>query len=272
MRLHELKGADGAHRPRKRVGRGNAAGQGTTAGKGTKGEKARAGGLKAGFRGMSSRNFRLAKRRGFTNRFKVEYQPVNLSKLTDAEAGSTVDVAWLKSQGFVRGKEPRVKILADGELTVALHFVGVKASAAARQKIESAGGSLTETPGSERAPTVAPDAVPATAEPESTSAAAATTGQSVGVQVPTAAGDVPAESTDAAAGVSLPKTSEIASAPAPTPEAKPRRTRRKPAAEAAAPEAAGPAADETPTAESPAAIGEVPDETVSEQQPEEAEQ
>ena len=70
MRLHDLKPAPGSHRDRKRLGRGNASGQGTTAGKGTKGEKARAGGFKAGFRGMSSRNFRLAKRRGFTNRLQ----------------------------------------------------------------------------------------------------------------------------------------------------------------------------------------------------------
>src|SRR5947209_1705413 len=131
MRLHDLKPAPGSHRDRKRLGRGNASGQGTTAGKGTKGEKARSGGLKAGFRGMSSRNFRLAKRRGFTNVFKVEYQPVNLSQLAGLPAGSTVDLAWLKSQGLARGRDARVKILGEGELTVALHFVGVRASSSA---------------------------------------------------------------------------------------------------------------------------------------------
>ena len=146
------------------MGRGNASGQGTTAGKGTKGEKARAGGIKAGFRGMSSRNFRLAKRRGFTNRFKVEYQPVNLNKLTEVEAGATVDVDWLKSQGLVRGKEPRVKILADGDVTVALHFVGVKVSGAARQKIESAGGSVDAGDAAESAPQPEARSSPAPAE------------------------------------------------------------------------------------------------------------
>jgi large subunit ribosomal protein L15 len=142
MRLHDLKPAPGARRERKRLGRGNSSGQGTTAGKGTKGEKARSGGLKAGFRGMSSRNFRLAKRRGFTNRFKTEYQPVNLTKLADAPNGATIDLAWLKEHGLVRGLNPRVKILGDGELSVALHFVGVQASAVARQKITNAGGSI----------------------------------------------------------------------------------------------------------------------------------
>ena len=145
MRLHDLKPAPGAHRPRKRLGRGNASGQGTTAGKGTKGQKARAGGLKAGFRGMSSRNQRMAKRRGFTNIFKVEYEVVNLEKLTRFEEGTTVDPASLRDAGLIRGRgdSPRVKVLGTGELSVPIHLVGVKVSASARQKIEAAGGSVT---------------------------------------------------------------------------------------------------------------------------------
>jgi large subunit ribosomal protein L15 len=170
MRLHDLKAAPGARRERKRLGRGNASGQGTTAGKGTKGEKARAGGLKAGFRGMSSRNFRLAKRRGFTNRFKTEYQPVNLAKLADAPNGATIDLAWLKEHGLVRGQNPRVKILGDGEVNVALHFVGVQSSGAARQKIASAGGSIEgiEVP----EPSIADTAGMIAPAPEATSAVA----------------------------------------------------------------------------------------------------
>src|SRR5450759_5136420 len=105
MRLHELKPAPGSHRDRKRLGRGNAGGQGTTAGKGTKGEKARSGGLKAGFRGISSRNQRMAKRRGFTNRWKVEYHAINISELAAFESGATVDLAALKSAGLIKGKD-----------------------------------------------------------------------------------------------------------------------------------------------------------------------
>jgi large subunit ribosomal protein L15 len=146
MRLHELQPAQGSRRDRKRVGRGNAAGQGTTAGKGTKGEKARSGGLRAGFRGMSSRNFRLAHRRGFTNKFKVSYQPVNVGDLARFEAGTSVDVAALKQARLVHGRDPRVKILGDGELTVALTIVGIKMSTSARRKIEDAGGRLEEAP------------------------------------------------------------------------------------------------------------------------------
>src|SRR5450759_3417499 len=115
MRLHDLKPAPNSHRDRKRLGRGNASGQGTRAGKGTKGEEARAGCLKAGFRGMSSRNFRLAKRRGFTNRFKTQYEVVNLEKLSVFESGAIIDAPGLKSKGLVHGQDALVKILGDGE-------------------------------------------------------------------------------------------------------------------------------------------------------------
>lgn len=146
MRLHDLKPAEGAHRDRKRLGRGNASGQGTTAGKGTKGEKARSGGLKAGFRGMSSRNARLAKRRGFNNRWKTEYDVLNVSALSKLESGANVDIDTLVVAGLVDGKNPNVKILGNGELTVPLHLSGLKVTAGARQKIESAGGSVQDPP------------------------------------------------------------------------------------------------------------------------------
>ena len=143
MRLHDLKPSPGAHRERKRLGRGNATGQGTTAGKGTKGEKARSGGLKAGFRGMSSRNQRIAKRRGFTNRFKTQYQIVKLSQLANLEAGTTVNPDTLKASGLIHEAETPVKVLANGEIAVALNLVDIKVTGSARQKIEAAGGSVT---------------------------------------------------------------------------------------------------------------------------------
>jgi large subunit ribosomal protein L15 len=149
MRLHDLKPAPGSHRDKKRLGRGNASGQGTTAGKGTKGQKARAGGMKEGFRGISSRNFRLAKRRGFTNRFKTHYEIVNLEKLSVFESGAIVDAASLKSRGLIHGQDPLVKILGEGEISNDLTFVGVRVSASARQKIEAAGGTITEPAGEE---------------------------------------------------------------------------------------------------------------------------
>jgi large subunit ribosomal protein L15 len=143
MRLHDLKPAAGAHRDRKRLGRGNATGQGTTAGKGTKGEKARSGGLKAGFRGMSSRNQRIAKRRGFTNQFKTQYQIVKLSQLGRFEPGSTVDPAALAAGGLVDRADRPVKILGNGDISIALNLVDVATTGSVRQKIEAAGGSVT---------------------------------------------------------------------------------------------------------------------------------
>src|SRR5438309_2847474 len=144
MRLHDLRPAPGSHRPRKRLGRGNATGQGTTAGKGTKGEKARSGGMKAGFRGMSSRNARMPKRRGFTNTFKVENQVVKLAQLSGFESGSTINAESLAAAGIISNEKTPVKILGDGELAIALNVVGLKTSATAKGKIEAAGGSVAE--------------------------------------------------------------------------------------------------------------------------------
>jgi large subunit ribosomal protein L15 len=143
MRLHDLSPNPGATKERKRLGRGNSAGQGTTAGKGTKGQKARSGGLKAGFRGMSSRNQRMAKRRGFNNKWRTEYDVVNVGKLGGLAAGSNVDVDALKAARLVRGDAP-VKVLGDGDLKIALTFVGLKVTAGARQKIEAAGGTVSD--------------------------------------------------------------------------------------------------------------------------------
>jgi large subunit ribosomal protein L15 len=143
MRLHDLKPSPGSHRERKRLGRGNATGQGTTAGKGTKGEKARSGGLKAGFRGMSSRNARIAKRRGFTNPNKVVYQVVNLSDLDSLETGQPVTAELLVASGLVSSDKRPAKILGKGELTKAFDVRDIATSASARQKIEAAGGTVT---------------------------------------------------------------------------------------------------------------------------------
>jgi large subunit ribosomal protein L15 len=144
MRLHDLQPAAGSHRDTKRLGRGNATGQGTTAGKGTKGQKARSGGLKAGFRGITNRNFRLAHRRGFTNKFKIHYQAVNVGDLAVFDSGATVDITALRQKRLAHGHDAKVKILGDGEISVPLNLVGVKASTSARQKIEQAGGTIVE--------------------------------------------------------------------------------------------------------------------------------
>lgn len=145
MRLHDIKPAPGSHRPRKRLGRGTGSGTGTTAGKGTKGQKARSGGAKAGFRGMSSRNQRLAKRPGFNNRSKVYFQVVNVERLNRFEAGSIIEPASLYVEGFADDGKGPIKILGNGELNVALRFEGVRVTGSARQKIEAAGGSIAQS-------------------------------------------------------------------------------------------------------------------------------
>lgn len=143
MKLHELAPTPGAHRKRRRIGRGLGSGRGTTAGKGTKGQNARAGGgVPPYFEGGQLKLVKkLPFRRGFKNVARVEYQSVNLKDLQQFSAGSTVDVAALVTAGLLKSDKERVKILATGEIDRALTITAHRFSATARQKIEAAGGS-----------------------------------------------------------------------------------------------------------------------------------
>jgi len=141
MKLHHLRPAEGSKRPRKRVGRGRAAGQGKTAGRGTKGWGARHN-PKLGFEGgQMPLQRRVPKLKGFTNPTRVEWAVVNVSGLAGFDPGAEVTPDALLSRGLVRKGRP-VKVLGGGEidrpLTVRVHAV----SAAARTKIEGAGGSV----------------------------------------------------------------------------------------------------------------------------------
>ena len=146
MKLHELAPPKGAHRRRRRKGRGLGSGRGTTAGKGTKGQKARAGGGVAPYfeGGQLPLVRKLPYRRGFTNISRVEYRPINLRDLARFEAGATVDVAALLRVGLLKDEGERVKILGTGEIDRALAVTAHRFSASARQKIEAAGGSCHE--------------------------------------------------------------------------------------------------------------------------------
>lgn len=84
----------------------------------------------------------MAKRRGFTNVFKVPYEVVNLDKLGRFGSGARIDSQALKDAGLIHGDGTHVKVLGNGELTESIHLVGIKVSASARQKIEAAGGSV----------------------------------------------------------------------------------------------------------------------------------
>ncbi len=146
MRLHDLRAPVGARREKRRVGRGHGSGQGTTAGKGTKGQKARTGGGVPPYfeGGQLPLVRRLPYRRGFKNPFRVEYAVVNVSQLAGLPAGSTVTAETLVGAGLLNRGEGPVKVLGDGALSVALHVQADRVSRQARQKIEAAGGSVTE--------------------------------------------------------------------------------------------------------------------------------
>lgn len=141
LRLHHLAPAPGAKTAKTRVGRGEGS-KGKTAGRGTKGTKAR-NTVRIGFEGgQMPIHMRLPKLRGFKNPFRVEYQVVNLDKLSELyPEGGKVTVEDLVAKSAVRKGEP-VKILGSGEVTVKLDVVADKWSASAEEKIKNAGGSL----------------------------------------------------------------------------------------------------------------------------------
>ena len=145
MQLNDLRPAEGSTKARKHIGRGNSSGHGTTAGRGTKGQLSRSGGGKgAGFEGgQQPLAMRLPKLPGFKNRNRVEYAPVNVSRLEQLfEDGETVDSEALVAKGVIKHDYIPVKVLGDGELTKKLTVCVDKVSASAKAKIEAAGGKV----------------------------------------------------------------------------------------------------------------------------------
>ena len=142
LKLHDLRPAPGAKTAKTRVGRGEAS-KGKTAGRGTKGTKARYQVPERFEGGQTPLHMRLPKLRGFKNPNKVEYQVVNLDKLSQLfPEGGTVTVDDLVAKGAVRAKQP-VKVLGTGEITVKLDITAHKFSKSATDKIAAAGGSAT---------------------------------------------------------------------------------------------------------------------------------
>ena len=144
MKAHELQPTPGSHRPRKRIGRGISSGQGKTSGRGQKGQGSRSSvGIPTSFEGgQMPLSQRLPKLRGFTNINRREFAVVNLGKLNRFEAGTEVNPEMLKEAGLVRKRLGGVKILAAGELKVALKVSAHRISAGAVAQIEAAGGSV----------------------------------------------------------------------------------------------------------------------------------
>src|ERR671932_369246 len=148
MQQHDLRPNPGAKKSRKRIGRGNGSGQGTYAGKGVKGQKAR-GKFRRGFEGgQNPIQKRMPYKRGFTNRFRVEYEVVNLGRLEELALDGVIDQLALARAGVVDLGRP-LKILGNGELTRAIHVRADKVSAGARAKIEAAGGTVEVIEGGE---------------------------------------------------------------------------------------------------------------------------
>lgn len=144
LKVHHLRPAPGAKKAKTRVGRGEAGARGKTAGRGTKGSKAR-GQVPVRFEGgQLPLHMRLPLGKGFKNPFRTEYQVVNLDRLaTLFPEGGEVTVDSLVAKGAVRSGLP-VKVLGDGEISVALQVSAHKFSGSARDKIVAAGGTATE--------------------------------------------------------------------------------------------------------------------------------
>jgi large subunit ribosomal protein L15 len=144
LKLHHLRPAPGAKTAKTRVGRGEGS-KGKTAGRGTKGTKARYQ-VPASFEGgQMPIHMRLPKLKGFKNPFKVEFQVVNLDRIGKLfPEGGSVTVDDLVAKGAVRKGQP-VKVLGDGDLSVAVQVTADKFSASAAEKIVAAGGTVTES-------------------------------------------------------------------------------------------------------------------------------
>ena len=143
IKLHDLKPAPGSKTAKTRVGRGEGS-KGKTAGRGTKGTKARKNVPVTFEGGQMPIQMRLPKLKGFKNRFRTEYEVVNVGDINKLfPKGGDVGVDELVAAGAVR-KNSLVKLLGDGKLTVKVDVTAHKFSGAAREKITAAGGSATE--------------------------------------------------------------------------------------------------------------------------------
>ena len=147
MDQHRLRPPRGAKRARTRRGRGDAAGKGSYSGRGLKGQKARSGGkVRIGFEGGQIPLIRrLARKPGFRNPMRVEFQAVNLRDLEARfEPGATVDAEALVAARLLDDVDESYKVLGGGELSHALTVRAPRLSAAAKEAITAAGGSFEE--------------------------------------------------------------------------------------------------------------------------------
>ena len=217
MRAHELPPVPGSVHKRKRLGRGNASGHGTYSTRGLKGQQSRSGpDLRIGFEGGQNPLLRsLSRKRGFNNRFRIDYEVINVSDLAKLPAGSEVTSESLRAAGIAKSAREPIKLLGDGELKVKLNVTVEKISASAKTKIEAAGGTATALiAGKEKKERYAAKAVAAAAP----------------------AAEAPAASEPVAEAPPAAAPAVEAAAEEPAAEAKPARRPRAPRAKAPAPD------------------------------------
>ncbi|MEA1969573.1 MAG: 50S ribosomal protein L15 [Thermodesulfobacteriota bacterium] len=143
MKLHELAPAEGSRKNRKRVGRGPGSGMGKTSCRGHKGLKARSGGsVRPGFEGGQMPLYRRLPKRGFKSLSRIDGAIVNITDLDRFEDGAVVDILALQTAGLVKGNIDVVKILGSGQINKVISMKQCNVSKAAREKIESAGGTI----------------------------------------------------------------------------------------------------------------------------------
>ncbi len=143
MQLHDLSPEKGARKNRKKVGRGPGSGMGKTSTRGHKGLKARSGGsVRPGFEGGQMPLYRRLPKRGFFNIFKTKIAVLNIKDLDRFEDGTTIDTDTLRDAGMVKGSFDSVKILGIGEIKKKFVFKNILISKTAKEKIETAGGSI----------------------------------------------------------------------------------------------------------------------------------
>ena len=143
MKLHELSPPSRSRKMSRRLGRGVGTGRGKTAGRGTKGYNSRSGGgVRPGYEGGQMPIQRRLPKRGFTNIFRKRIAVINIRDLLTFKSGSLVDEDALVKAGLIKGKKDGIKLLGQGDISIALNVKLSHVSKNAREKIEAAGGSI----------------------------------------------------------------------------------------------------------------------------------
>ncbi len=143
MKLYELAPPSKSRKVSRRLGRGVGSGSGKTAGRGTKGYNSRSGGgVRPGYEGGQMPIHRRLPKRGFANIFRKKIAVINIRDLLAFKSASLVDEAALVKAGLIKGKKDGIKLLGQGEISVALNVKLNHVSPKARAKIEAAGGSV----------------------------------------------------------------------------------------------------------------------------------